>query len=153
MYLRKKVHNTGCQDPILSYFFDKILFCPIFWEMSYFILFFGNFAFNFGIFLSFYHHFTQKHSLKFFSLASLAIKILFAHIIPQPNRYHQYPTPVITTKGSLIDKRRGVQSGHGTGKTGNLAVNFSRQGKHREFSQFYFLHRENCANTGKILKI
>ena len=40
-----------------------------------------------------------------------------------------------------------------TGKTGNLAVNFSRQGKHREFSKFIFLHRENCGNTGKILKI
>ena len=36
-----------------------------------------------------------------------------------------------------------IQGGHGTGKTGNLAVNFSRQGKHREFSKFYFLHREN----------
>ena len=24
-------------NPILSYFFDKILFCPIFWEMSYFL--------------------------------------------------------------------------------------------------------------------
>ena len=46
-----------------------------------------------------------------------------------------------------------IQGGHGTGKTGNLAVNFSRQGKHREFSKFNFLHRENCANTGKILKI
>ena len=46
-----------------------------------------------------------------------------------------------------------IQGGHSTGKTGNLAVNFSRQGKHREFSQFNFLHRENCGNTGKILKI
>ena len=46
-----------------------------------------------------------------------------------------------------------AQGGHGTGKTGNLAVNFSRQGKHREFSKFNFLHRENCGNTGKILKI
>ena len=36
-------------NPILSYFFDKILFCPFFWEMSYFILIFGHFAFNFGI--------------------------------------------------------------------------------------------------------
>ena len=36
-----------------------------------------------------------------------------------------------------------IQGGHGTGKTGNLAVNFSRQGKHREFSKFNFLHREN----------
>ena len=35
----------------------------------------------------------------------------------------------------------------------NLAVNFSRQGKHREFSKFKFLHRENCGNTGKMLKI
>ena len=42
------------------------------------------------------------------------------------------------------------QGGHGTGKTGNLALNFSRQGKHREFSKFNFLHRENCGNTGKI---
>ena len=48
---------------------------------------------------------------------------------------------------------RSVQGGHGTGKTGNLAVNFSRQGKHREFSKFIFLHRENGTNTGKILKI
>ena len=46
---------------------------------------------------------------------------------------------------------RHIQGGHGTGKTGNLAVNFSRQGKHREFSKFIFLHRENGANTGKIL--
>ena len=37
-----------------------------------------------------------------------------------------------------------TQGGHGTGKTGNLAVNFSRQGKYREFSKFNFLHRENC---------
>ena len=26
------------------------------------------------------------------------------------------------------------QGGHGTGKTGNLVITFSRQGKHREFS-------------------
>ena len=31
------------------------------------------------------------------------------------------------------------QGGHGTGKTGNLVLTFSRQGKHREF----------CCNTGK----
>ena len=37
-----------------------------------------------------------------------------------------------------------LQGGHGTGKTGNLAVNFSRQGKYREFSKFYFY-------TGKIV--
>jgi len=34
-----------------------------------------------------------------------------------------------------------VQGGHATGKTGNLDVNFSRQGKHREFS----------SDTGKIV--
>ena len=32
-----------------------------------------------------------------------------------------------------------------TGKT-EFHVNFSRQGKHREFSQFDFLHRENFEN-------
>ena len=32
-----------------------------------------------------------------------------------------------------------VQGGHGTGKTGNLILTFSRQGKHREF----------CFGTGK----
>ena len=42
------------------------------------------------------------------------------------------------------------QGGHSTGKTGNLAVNFSRQRKHREVSKFNILHRENCGNTGKI---
>ena len=36
------------------------------------------------------------------------------------------------------------QGGHGTGKTGNLDVNFSRQGKHREFSKF-------SSYTGKIM--
>ena len=33
-----------------------------------------------------------------------------------------------------------LQGGHDTGKTGNLVLTFSRQGKHREF----------CCNTGKI---
>ena len=33
-----------------------------------------------------------------------------------------------------------IQGGHGTGKTGNLVLTFSRQGKHREF----------CCSTGKI---
>ena len=32
-----------------------------------------------------------------------------------------------------------IQGGHGTGKTGNLVLTFSRQGKHREF----------CFDTGK----
>ena len=54
-------------------------------------------------------------------------------------------TTVMTATGTI------PQGGHGTWKTGNLAVNFSRQGKHREFSKFNFLHRENCGNTGKIL--
>ena len=33
-----------------------------------------------------------------------------------------------------------LQGGHGTGKTGNLVLTFSGQGKHREF----------CSDTGKI---
>ena len=45
------------------------------------------------------------------------------------------------------------QGCHGTGKTGNLKVHFSRQGKHREFAKNIknmFLHREFAK---KILKI
>ena len=45
------------------------------------------------------------------------------------------------------------QGCHGTGKTGNLEVPFSRQGKHREFAKSIknmFLHREFTNNTGKI---
>ena len=34
-----------------------------------------------------------------------------------------------------------IQGGHDTGKTGNLVLTFSRQGKHREF----------CSETGKNL--
>ena len=34
-----------------------------------------------------------------------------------------------------------MQGGHGTGKTGNLVLTFSRRGKHREF----------CFDTGKNL--
>ena len=36
---------------------------------------------------------------------------------------------------------RSAQGGHSTGKTGNLVLTFSRQGKHREF----------CSDTGKNL--
>ena len=48
--------------------------------------------------------------------------------------------------GFLVQLRRNtmhsnnqLQGGHGTGKTGNLVLTFSRQGKHREF----------CFDTGK----
>ena len=30
-----------------------------------------------------------------------------------------------------------MQGGHGTGKTGNLVLTFSRRGKHREFAKKY----------------
>ena len=39
-------------------------------------------------------------------------------------------------------QKKQFQGGHGTGKTGNLVLTFSRQGKHREF----------CCNTGKIFE-
>ena len=43
----------------------------------------------------------------------------------------------------LVDLHLGfIQGGHGTGKTGNLVLTFSRQGKHREF----------CCNTGKVFE-
>ena len=47
---------------------------------------------------------------------------------------------VIETRTSMV-----VQGGYNTGKTGNLDVDFSRQGKHMGFSKFNFLHRENFA--------
>ena len=40
-----------------------------------------------------------------------------------------------------------LQGGHGTGKTGNLVLTFSRQGKHREFG---FDTGKNFEDTGKI---
>ena len=43
-----------------------------------------------------------------------------------------------------------VQGGHGIGKTGNLAVNFSRQGKHREFSKFIFYTGKMVPTQGKF---
>ena len=43
----------------------------------------------------------------------------------------------------IFDKNAKItQGGHGTGKTGNLVLTFSRQGKHREF----------CCNTGKVFE-
>ena len=69
---------------------------------------------------------------------SFQFSFVFREITLYPNSVH-YCVPKVQ------------QGDHGTGKTGNLAVNFSRQGKHREFSKFIFLHRENGANTGKIL--
>ena len=61
------------QNPILSYFWGK---CPI---LSFFLAILPLIL----VFYSpFYHHyFNQEHSLKFFSLASLGIKILFLYIM------------------------------------------------------------------------
>ena len=42
----------------------------------------------------------------------------------------------------MVKSGRFHQGGHGTGKTGNLTLTFSRQGKHREF----------CCDTGKIFE-
>ena len=44
-----------------------------------------------------------------------------------------------TVKGTRVSPFNETQGGHGTGKTGNLVLTFSRQGKHREF----------CFDTGK----
>ena len=55
--------------------------------------------------------------------------------------YNPYYKPLTspTTDPPITTEQQG---GHSTGKTGNLDVNFSRQGKHREFGY----------NTGKKLK-
>ena len=68
---------------IFSYFLTKFLFFlffPIFQGNSYFSYLLAIFHL---ILLSFYYYFMLKHSLKFFSLASLDIKVCFGHIILQ----------------------------------------------------------------------
>ena len=49
--------------------------------------------------------------------------------------FYQYPNH----RGNGNPQITSFQGGHGTGKTGNLVLTFSRQGKHREF----------CFDTGK----
>ena len=55
--------------------------------------------------------FGYNHAL---SIVSIGVSIISVGI----------STPLLATE---------LQGGHRTGKTGNLDVNFSRQGKHREF--------------------
>ena len=47
----------------------------------------------------------------------------------------------LTETGLFYSPYYRPQGGHGTGKTGNSVLTFSRQGKHREF----------CSDTGKNL--
>ena len=56
-FVQKGIKCSYINLDVSSFQGVKILCCPIFWEMSYFILFFGHFAFNFGILYSFYHHY------------------------------------------------------------------------------------------------
>ena len=66
--------------------------------MSYFILHFGHFAFNFGVLWVFYrHYFTQEHPLKFFSFSLTLLKILSVNIMLEPiffDLFHCLTLPV-----------------------------------------------------------
>ena len=53
-----------------------------------------------------------------------------------------FPSPIL--KIEMLYLVTLFQGGHGTGKPGNLAVNFSRQGKHRDLVNLIFY-------TGKIV--
>ena len=53
--------------------------------------------------------------------------------------YNFHPHIAVSNCGKY--EKMVLQGGHGTGKTGNLVLTFSRQGKHREF----------CSDTGKKL--
>ena len=57
---------------------------------------------------------------------------------------------VLVKANTFQGKRKIMQGGHGTGKTGNLDVHFSRQGKHREFSYFNFYTGKIVATQGKF---
>ena len=77
--------------------------------------------------IALYHfHSAIFHKIKITSVKFHKIKKVCLNFNFQPSRSH-------------------YQGGHGTGKTGktgNLVLTFSRQGKHREF----------CFNTGKIFE-
>ena len=57
----------------------------------------------------------------------------------------EVPSPSHSTSNHwshVLSRGTPSQRGHGSGKTGNLVLTFSRQGKHREF----------CYNTGKVFE-
>ena len=56
--------------------------------------------------------------------------------------FNDFKTSFCDMINTIILITKYYQGGHGTGKTGNLVLTFSRQGKHREF----------CFNTGKIFE-
>ena len=57
-------------------------------------------------------------------------------------------TENITFVTWLAGVNNGVQGGHGTGKTGNLVLTFSRQGK-KKHREFYFDTGKNFETQGK----
>ena len=75
-----------------------------------------------------------KNVIQFGLLTNYATAQLFKTEINSSSIF--YINALNATKVRLI-----IQGGHGTGKTGNLVLTFSRQGKHREL----------CSNTGKNL--
>ena len=56
----------------------------------------------------------------------------------------------ISFQGRSNHQHRELQGGHGTGKTGNSVLTFSRQGKHREFC---FDTGKNSETQGKYLTV
>ena len=78
------------------------------------------------------------------SLHSLSLQAQLHQILHQALLYAVYPGPlgsasILLGPCSSTPQCSQPQGGHGTGKTGNLVLTFSRQGKHREF----------CFDTGK----
>ena len=71
------------------------------------------------------------------SCVCLALSAILA-----PNSTQNTGSGHITRTQRISGLDTSEQGGHGTGKTGNLVLTFSRQGKHREF----------CCNTGKVFE-
>ena len=82
---------------------------------------------------------SQEINLNVMVLNALFEKNIFPPIFPSIHFVMVMVSYLITV--CWLRKVQYFQGGHGTGKTGNLVLTFSRQGKHREF----------CSDTGKNL--
>ena len=79
---------------------------------------------------------------------SLTMTNIFSGIVDSIlHRFRLFSVEVIIQNLKIIRDNKNNQDGHGTGKTGNVVLTFSSQGKHREF---YCDTGKTFGDTGKI---